>query len=250
MAPQTGTEIATIEGFALATTIAKSRPKKVKHSVRWLERELAEARNDLQDAGHRLDAINILLRQKNDELVQALNQRDGAYAERDMLRIQIQREARWFQEDRENWAKTRLDYERENIELHGQLATLQEVNAWLGETNQGNFDKAHRNSDVAAVLVSHLVAVTGLAPAKIMLELFNVAVQMGVDLQEASEEVRNALKRGNDAQIDEVVITAPPNERDMFEEKVDDDEMLYDDEFQDKIERYGMPSDFLGYNRY
>src|SRR3989344_2794004 len=229
MAPMTGTEVAMVDfSMTMMGTNKKVRaPRRSKHSVKWLERELAEARADLQIAGHRLDATNILLRQKNDELVQARSERDDAYNERD--------EARRNCNEIDHMAEVDYrDHQRTEDALLASLMQLKEANAELGTVNKRNFEKSRRNADVAAVLVSHLVAVTGLAPAKIMLELFNVAVQMGVDLREASEEVRNALKRGYAAQVDDVA-TAPPSERDMF---------------QDVVERYGMPPDFSGYNLY
>ena len=224
MAPMTGIEMAT-------AMIKKGRPKKVKRLVKWLERELAEARSDLQTAGHRLDAINILLMQKNDDLVQARN-------ERDMLRIQIQQNARRAQEDRENWIKTRL--------------VLEEANAQLGRANQGNFDRAARKGEVAAVLAR--MAAEKDSPAEAMMKFSEAAIGMDVDLIEISEEVRAAFKRGYSAEVDMVVTAANEraNERAMFDEEksVSDETFLDDDAFQDAVERYGMPPDFSGYNRY
>ena len=166
--------------------------------------------------------------QKNDDLVQARN-------ERDMLRIQIQQNARRAQEDRENWIKTRL--------------VLEEANAQLGRANQGNFDRAARKGEVAAVLAR--MAAEKDSPAEAMMKFSEAAIGMDVDLIEISEEVRNALKRGYAAKVDDAVTVA--NERGaMFDEEksVSDETFLDDDAFQDAVERYGMPPDFSGYNRY
>lgn len=192
----------------------KASPNARKHSVSWLERELSEARKDLRLAGERLDATNIELervrknwdsqvtglqellikrdvelKQKNDELTQALNERDVARTERDQ-------ERRWAQEDR-------VLNERRVTELRKDLRRIQEVHADLVERNRANFDKAYRNGEVAAVLACRLAADN--TPASLIKKFLETAALMGMDVApEVFGVVQKILVRGYVSEVEHV----------------------------------------------
>lgn len=195
MVPMTG-----IEG-AMGSVADGDQKEGQKHSVEWLERELAEARADLRVAMERISNLEITNTRNSRDLTYVLNQRDEAYDERDEVR-------------------------QRKRELSLALDRYSKENRILADTNRHNFDKSRRNADVAAVLACLLA--TNNSPAEAMIKISETAMKMDVS-PDVLGEVKNALKRGYNAQIDEMVTTASPNERDMFEEKVD--EMLDDDDF-------------------
>ena len=174
----------------MATAItATTKSREAKHSVSWLERELAEAREDLEFAGERINATNIkmaeagaALFQKNDQLTQALNERDMVRNERD-------------------------DYYRSVIELRKDLNRLREAHTQLTETNQQNFDKACLSAVGLAVLVSCLVDVTGEAPVETMSRLLENVDRMYVS-PKVIGEIQSAFKRGYAAQVERAVAIA------------------------------------------
>jgi chromosome segregation ATPase len=227
------------KGGFMATEVALSQESREaeervrqlrKHSVAWLERELAEARKDLQLAGERIDAINIqltetretagcqirglqemlvksedALMQKNDALTQVFNERDEARDERDFAKAELNRVNR----DKDELLCRMVDTSIKNKEREGELCKdlrrIQEAHIQLTETNRRNFDKANRHSDVAAVLVSCLVAVTGEDPVGTMSRIVVVAGQMGVSLEKCLNEVETTLKRGSNARVEQAM---------------------------------------------
>lgn len=130
------------------------------------------------------------LAQKDDALVQAINDRDAARNERDEAR-------RWAQEDR-------AAYAQKEREFHKDLSRIDEARTELSKRNLENFGRATRNENIAAALVSCLVMATGKAPHEAMLMFIDMTKQMGV-FSDVLEDVRNAFKRGYDAQVDLVV---------------------------------------------
>ncbi len=202
-----------------------------KHSVSWLERELTEARKDLQLAGNRLNDLNAELAQrggayqlltdswnrKNDELVQARNERDAVRDERD-----------------EFYRALRLA-NAECAELRKDLQRLRDAHTDLTERNRVNFDKARRSGDVAAVLVSCLVAATGEDPAGTMLRFVEAFEQMGID-PDVINEVQNPLKRGYNAQVERIVGGFAEQLEEVGPGSDDLDELLED---------LGFPNSFL-----
>ncbi len=174
------------------------RVRRVVVSKAWLKRELAEARADLSHAERRISDLNIVLEKKNDELTQALNDRDLARDERDDMR-EKNKDAISFLSGLVVGAgrdiKRLLDEKGEIIRL-----------------NQANFDKACRNMDMASVLALILVN-SGYTPDKLLADFTNLAPELGVS-PEVLEDLGNALKRAFVRKIEMSV--AQPSALDMY----------------------------------
>jgi hypothetical protein len=101
----------------------------------------------------------------------------------------------------------KLDLEREErkmtvTELQQRFCRLQYDHVALEEVNRQNFDKAHRNSNVAAVMAC-ILAGTNRSVSEMMLLITETAEQMGISLNIAN--ARDSLKRGYTARVDQVV---------------------------------------------
>lgn len=134
---------------------------------------------------------------KNDDLTEALNERDTARDERDAAN----------QEAADDCAKHLLT----EHELRGDLRRLRDAfnelekqHTLLRVVNQINFDKAMRREDVATALVYCLVRVTGEDPNGMMFRLVEAVEQIGIPPEVLSESCA-PLKRGYNAQVDRVV---------------------------------------------
>lgn len=163
---------------------------RLESEITGLKKELELAAETLSLSDKRLAEANTSLTAKNDELLLALNQRDGARSQRDIRDV-------WIRDDK-------AEYNRNMTELLGDLRRLQAAQNQLMETNRNNFDKSARSGDVSAVLVACLVEATCEDPVKTMERVVRTGKQMGVS-SEVLGEVEVAFKRAYMARIEQTV---------------------------------------------
>jgi hypothetical protein len=175
----------------------RRKPKPTTRLVARLERELGLARSevDLVILAMETDANQALklLRLRNDELMQALNEHDNARGERDLAISQLK-------SARESCVRLM----GEVSELSRDLRRIHEAHSDLAGRTHESQEKAYRNGEVAAVLASCLVEATGEDPLGIMNRFAEAAERMGVS-PEVLAECETALKRGYNAQIEQVI---------------------------------------------
>ena len=175
--------------------VNESQPKPTRRLVARLERELAEAVRNIDNFRFQLNDVGSLLSLKSDELRQALNERDEARDDRDEA-------IRRYHEYVHQMKFERDHHESIETKLNQNLRFAINANEELKRTNLQNFDRAQRNSDVAAALAC-LVAATS-TPLEALLKLTDTAIQMGMS-EVVVKEIRTALKRGFAAEVDRVM---------------------------------------------
>lgn len=186
----------------------RRRRKSTRRLVAQLEHELADSKVILESRVKNLHQTIVSMGtdrdQKNEAYLQALNERDEARNQRDLS-------SRQAHDDRVASSLSNLKV----VEISKDLWRLQDAHAQLNsdyvrllELNDVNFDRALRNADVAAMLVSCLVEVTGEDPTGTMMRVVNASKQIGIDLEKVRNEVQSALMRGNAARVEQAVDVA------------------------------------------